>query len=89
MQEEAQTISAKRTFEGRDEIIKNSLANFTFENYEIAAYNSLLVLAEAGRFQDAERVLKQNLSEEEAMANWLKEKAERRHLAVCDVARSW
>ncbi|ESY64452.1 ferritin-like domain-containing protein [Mesorhizobium opportunistum] len=56
-----------------DEIIKNSLANFAFENYEIAAYNSLLVLAEAGGFQDAERVLKQNLSEEEAMANWLKE----------------
>lgn len=56
-----------------DEIIKNSLANFAFENYEIAAYNSLLVLTEAGGFQDPERVLRQNLSEEEAMANWLKE----------------
>ncbi|TPM29940.1 ferritin-like domain-containing protein [Mesorhizobium sp. B2-3-4] len=56
-----------------DEIIKNSLANFAFENYEIAAYNSLLVLAEAGGFQDAEEALKQNLSEEEAMADWLKE----------------
>jgi ferritin-like metal-binding protein YciE len=56
-----------------DEIIKNSLANFAFENYEIAAYNSLLVLAEAGGFQDAEKALKQNLSEEEAMADWLKE----------------
>ncbi|ESX19389.1 MULTISPECIES: ferritin-like domain-containing protein [unclassified Mesorhizobium] len=56
-----------------DEIIKNSLANFAFENYEIAAYKSLLVLADAGGFQDAERALKQNLNEEEAMANWLKE----------------
>ncbi|MBZ9933354.1 hypothetical protein LB570_25005, partial [Mesorhizobium sp. BR1-1-5] len=27
----------------------------------------------AGGFQDAETVLKQNLSEEEAMADWLKE----------------
>lgn len=30
-----------------DEILKNSFANFAFENYEIAAYNSLIVLAEA------------------------------------------
>ncbi|MER8844663.1 MULTISPECIES: ferritin-like domain-containing protein [Mesorhizobium] len=56
-----------------DEIIKNSLANFAFENYEIAAYNSLLVLADAGGFQHAETALRQNLSEEEAMADWLKE----------------
>lgn len=56
-----------------DEILKNSLANFAFENYEIAAYNSLLVLAGAGGFQDAERTLKQNLDEEEAMARWLQQ----------------
>jgi ferritin-like metal-binding protein YciE len=30
-----------------DEILKNSFANFAFENYEIAAYNSLIALAEA------------------------------------------
>lgn len=28
-----------------DEIIKNSFANFAFENFEIAAYKSLLALA--------------------------------------------
>jgi ferritin-like metal-binding protein YciE len=56
-----------------DEILKNSFANFAFENFEIAAYNSLLVLAEAGGLQDAERVLRQNLSEEEAMAQWLQQ----------------
>ena len=54
-----------------DEIIKNSLANFAFENYEIAAYNSLIVLAEAGGFKKAIDVLRQNLAEEEAMAAWL------------------
>jgi ferritin-like metal-binding protein YciE len=31
-----------------DEILKNSFANFAFENFEIAAYNSLLTLADAG-----------------------------------------
>jgi ferritin-like metal-binding protein YciE len=54
-----------------DEILKNSFANFAFENYEIAAYSSLLTLAEAGGYRQAETVLKQNLREEEAMARWL------------------
>ena len=56
-----------------DEIIKNSLANFAFENYEIAAYNSLLTLADAGGFAEAQKLLKQSLAEEEAMAKWLEE----------------
>ncbi|MER8434922.1 ferritin-like domain-containing protein [Mesorhizobium caraganae] len=56
-----------------DEIIKNSLANFAFENYEIAAYNSLLTIAEAGQFNKAMDLLQLNLNEEEAMADWLRE----------------
>lgn len=54
-----------------DEIIKNSLANFAFENYEIAAYKSLITIAELGGFPSAISSLKTNLSEEEAMARWL------------------
>jgi ferritin-like metal-binding protein YciE len=56
-----------------DEILKNSLANFAFENYEIAAYNSLVVMAEMGGFQGAIGALRENLSEEENMARWLSE----------------
>jgi hypothetical protein len=33
-----------------DEILKNSFANFAFENFEMAAYNSLLTVAEAGGY---------------------------------------
>jgi len=54
-----------------DEILKNSLANFAFENFEIAAYSSLLVLADLAGETQAEAPLRQNLSEEEAMAAWL------------------
>jgi ferritin-like metal-binding protein YciE len=54
-----------------DEILKNSFANFAFENYEIAAYKSLLAVAEAGGFMAAVAGLKANLAEEEAMASWL------------------
>ncbi len=54
-----------------DEILKNSFANFAFENYEIAAYNSLITLAQAAGETDAISVLQENLSEEEDMADWL------------------
>lgn len=57
-----------------DEIVKNSFANFAFENYEAAAYKSLIALAEAGGGMGrAVSLLKQNLSEEEAMATWIDE----------------
>ncbi len=54
-----------------DEILKNSFANFAFENYEIAAYRSLITLAEALGQNGAAAILGQNLAEEEAMAAWL------------------
>ena len=54
-----------------DEIIKNSLANFAFENYEIAAYKSLITIAELGGFPSLAPALKSNLDEEITMARWL------------------
>jgi len=54
-----------------DEVLKNSLANFAFENYEIAAYSSLATLADAGGFSEARAGLIQSLSEEQAMAEWI------------------
>ena len=53
-----------------DEILKNTFANNAFEHYEIAAYKSLIALAEqADQAMVAE--LKQSLSEEEDMAAWV------------------
>jgi len=67
------TLAAMGHATAVDEIIKNSLANFAFENYEIAAYNSLLILAELGMFNRAADLLQANLNEEQAMADWLRE----------------
>jgi ferritin-like metal-binding protein YciE len=50
-----------------DEIIKNMLANHGFENYEIAAYKSLLIMAEAANFTNVSG-FQQSLREEQAMA---------------------
>ncbi|RYG57978.1 MAG: ferritin-like domain-containing protein [Alphaproteobacteria bacterium] len=54
-----------------DEILKNSMANFAFENFEIAAYKSLIALAEASGNAAAVSDLELNLQEEIAMAEWL------------------
>lgn len=51
-----------------DEIIKNSLANHAFENFEIASYTSLLALADLGGFAHATSPLQQSLGEEQRMA---------------------
>ena len=54
-----------------DEILKNSFANFAFENFEIAAYKSLLVISDAAGYSSAASGLQTNLGEEQAMAKWL------------------
>ena len=56
-----------------DEILKNAFANFAFENFEMAAYKSLITVAESGGFGSAMDALRLNLAEEEAMAAWLDE----------------
>lgn len=56
-----------------DEILKNSMANFAFENFEIAAYRSLITIAELGGFAAIVRPLQANLDEEVAMAAWLEQ----------------
>ena len=54
-----------------DEILKNSFANFAFENFEIAAYKSLITISELGGYPSAISALQANLREEKAMAEWL------------------
>lgn len=67
------TVAALSHSVAGDEILKNSLANFAFENFEIAAYKSLIALATELGEQDASVLLTQNLDEELAMADWLDE----------------
>lgn len=54
-----------------DEVLKNSLASFAFENYETAAYKSLIAIAERAGASEAIAPLRQSCQEEEAMASWL------------------
>jgi len=54
-----------------DEVIKNTLANYAFEHFEIAAYKSLIALAEHIGDANGVRILTTSLREEEAMAAWV------------------
>ncbi len=56
----------------QDEILKNTFANYAFEHQEIAAYTSLIAMAE--QMGDAASVgpLKQSLAEEQAMADFIR-----------------
>jgi ferritin-like metal-binding protein YciE len=56
-----------------DEVIKNTLANFAFEHFEIAAYKSLIALAESIGDTNGVQLLTISLQEEEAMAEWIDE----------------
>ncbi|MEV4608832.1 ferritin-like domain-containing protein [Neorhizobium sp. LMR1-1-1.1] len=56
-----------------DEILKNSFANYAYENFEIAAYNSLITVAELGGYSGLVSSLQVNLDQEIAMAQWLQD----------------
>ena len=54
-----------------DEIIKNSLANYAFENFEVATYKALIQMATLGKFEAAIPKLQESLAEEQAMVAFL------------------
>lgn len=67
------TLQGMSTEFFKDELIKNALADYASENFEIASYTSLIAAAEElGDFETAE-VCKQVLEEEKAMAQFLAE----------------
>lgn len=56
-----------------DEVLKNHFANHAFENFEIAAYTSLIAMADTIGEPSAVSALQQSLKEEEKTAAWLKD----------------
>ncbi|MDH2328005.1 DUF892 family protein [Cereibacter sp. SYSU M97828] len=62
------TMAAVTHSMASDEILKNSMANFAFENFEIAAYTALIAAAEQAGAASAIPLLDQSLQEERQMA---------------------
>src|ERR1700676_4640016 len=64
-----------------DEILKNTFANNAFENFEIAAYKSLLALCGPAGADNTRAHLEVSLREEEQMALWVAANVEKVTLA--------
>lgn len=56
-----------------DEVLKDTFASYAFENYEIAAYKALIIMAEDEGEDDIADACRETLEEEERMADWLDE----------------
>jgi ferritin-like metal-binding protein YciE len=57
-----------------DELMKNILADYASEHFEIAAYTALIRAAEEAGESEIVALLEENLREEEQMAQWLFER---------------
>lgn len=60
-----------------DEILKNTFANHAFEAFEIAAYKSLITMAEVTGHSQHVVSLRQSLDEEQRMAQWISDNVEK------------
>lgn len=56
-----------------DEIVKGSMASYTFEHMEIASYTVLIAAADAVGDRETRSVCERIRSEEEAMAEWFEQ----------------
>ncbi len=57
-----------------DEVAKGAMAGYTFEHYEISAYSMLIAGAEEAGDTETARVCEEIRREEEAMADWMRER---------------
>ncbi len=67
------TMAALSHAAAGDEVLKDTFANYAFEHYEIAAYKSLIRIGDHLSIADTSDLLRQNLEEEEMMAQWIDE----------------
>lgn len=67
------TMAAMTHSMAPDEILKNSMANFAFEHFEIAAYTSLITAARLSDASAAISHLEQSLAEEQRMADMIEQ----------------
>lgn len=65
------TVQGMSTGAAKDELVKNALADYSSEHFEIASYTSLMAAAESLGDQETVQVCMQILRDEQEMANWL------------------
>lgn len=66
-------MQALSTGPAKDELVKNALADYAAENFEVASYTALISGAQKLGDQETVRVCQQILQEDQEMANWLQQ----------------
>ena len=66
-------MQAVSTGPARDELVKNALADYAAENFEVASYTALVTAAQALGDAQTAMVCQQILQEDQEMANWLQQ----------------
>ena len=66
-------MQALSTGTAKDEMVKNALADYAAENFEVASYTALVRAAQELGDQQTARVCQQILQEDEEMALWLRQ----------------
>lgn len=66
-------MQALSTGAAKDELVKNALADYAAENFEVASYSAIIAAAQALGEQEVANVCQQIMQEDEAMARWLQQ----------------
>lgn len=66
-------MQALSTGAAQDEMMKNALADFAAENFEVASYTALVRAAQELGDQQTASVCQQILQEDQAMADWIEQ----------------
>lgn len=66
-------MQALSTGAAKDELLKNALADYAAENFEVASYSSLIQAAQELGEQKVASVCQQILQEDQAMADWIRQ----------------
>jgi ferritin-like metal-binding protein YciE len=66
-------MQALSTGPAKDELVKNALADYAAENFEVASYTALIQAAQQLGQQQVASVCQQILQEDQAMADWIEQ----------------
>ncbi len=69
----AGTLQGMSTGAAEDELVKNAIADYAAEQFEVASYRALIAAAEELGDQETVRACQENLREDEEMARWLEQ----------------
>jgi ferritin-like metal-binding protein YciE len=66
-------LQGMSTGPAEDELVKNAIADYAAEQFEVASYRALIAAAEELGDQETARACQENLREDEEMARWIEQ----------------